>query len=98
MKVMPRSIAPWISFSVVEAFTDGSARCQPPRPIAETITPVLPSCRTGTSPIERLQELSTRGGQLPNRGAGGQTGVRPRRRYDVNHPIITYEDTDTMPK
>src|SRR5215471_15647245 len=44
---MPRSIAVLMSRSASDALTCGSARCQPPNPIAETRSPVLPRMRVG---------------------------------------------------
>src|SRR3982751_1015889 len=47
MKVTPRSMALRTMRSAISLPTDGSARCHPPRPMAETRSPVRPSVRYG---------------------------------------------------
>src|SRR6185295_14446770 len=69
---MPRSRAVRMMRSASDALTWGSARCHPPRPMAETRSPVLPSRRVGTSAMWDL---------LPDDVRSGAMFATPRRRW-----------------
>src|SRR5690348_8531059 len=49
MKVRPRSMALRTSLIASASSTRGSPRCQPPRPMSDTRSPVCPSTRVGIS-------------------------------------------------
>ncbi len=86
MKVMPRSIAAWISLIMSSSGVLGAPMWKPPIPTIETCSPVRPSRRLGISPVAGRAWLDA-GAVIPSSIPGSAAGHEPSVRRPCRHGL-----------